>query len=56
MCPLGEGMVNFPEFFKMLAATGFHGPISLHMEYEIEAPTEAARREKVLAATERDYK
>lgn len=56
MCPLGEGMVNFPKFFKMLAASGFAGPISLHMEYEIEAPTEAARREKEMAAIERDFK
>ena len=56
ICPLGEGMVKYPEFFKMLAASGFSGPISLHIEYEIEAPTESARREKVLAAIERDYK
>ena len=55
VCPLGEGMVNYPEFFKLLAASGFSGPISLHIEYEIEAPTERARREKVLAAIERDY-
>ena len=55
ICPLGEGMVNYPEFFKLLAASGFSGPISLHIEYEIEAPTESARRERVLAAIERDY-
>ena len=30
--PLGEGMVD-PRFFKMLAETGFTGPISLHEEY-----------------------
>jgi len=34
MCPLGEGMVNWPGFFSMLAAARFTGPISLHMEYE----------------------
>ena len=34
MCPLGEGMVNWPRFFSMLAAARFTGPISLHMEYE----------------------
>jgi len=34
MCPLGEGMVNWPKFFSMLAAARFSGPISLHMEYE----------------------
>ena len=56
ICPLGEGMVQYPKFFKMLAASSFSGTISLHIEYEIEAPTESARREKVLAAIERDYK
>ncbi len=55
MCPLGRGMVNYPEFFRMLAGIGFNGPISLHIEYEIEAPSESARREKVLLAIERDY-
>jgi sugar phosphate isomerase/epimerase len=55
MCPLGEGMVNFPKFFQLLAASGFSGPISLHVEYEIEGPTESARREKEMAAIEKDY-
>ena len=56
MCPLGEGMVNFPKFFQLLAASGFSGPISLHVEYEIEGPTEAARHEKELAAIGKDFK
>lgn len=30
--PLGEGIVN-PRFFKLLADSGFKGPISLHEEY-----------------------
>lgn len=34
MCPVGEGMVNWPRFFKMLAAAGYSGPISLHVEYD----------------------
>ncbi len=34
-CPLGQGMCKYPELLKMVAATGFHGPVSLHMEYEI---------------------
>jgi len=33
-CALGEGMVNFSEFFKMVKAAGFAGPIQLHMEYD----------------------
>jgi sugar phosphate isomerase/epimerase len=55
MCPLGQGMVDYPKFFSMLAKTGFTGPISLHVEYEVEAPSEAAKHEKELAAIERDY-
>ena len=54
MCPLGEGMVRFPEFFKMLAASGFRGPLSVHLEYEVDAPSESGRREKTLAVIEKD--
>jgi sugar phosphate isomerase/epimerase len=34
MCPIGEGMVNWPQVFGMLAAARFAGPLSLHLEYE----------------------
>jgi len=34
MCPLGEGMVQWPEFFATLKTAQFTGPISLHIEYE----------------------
>jgi sugar phosphate isomerase/epimerase len=34
-CPLGEGMCNFKVLLRMAAEAGFHGPISLHMEYQI---------------------
>jgi L-ribulose-5-phosphate 3-epimerase len=34
MCPLGEGMVRWPEIFTMLRAAQFTGPISMHAEYE----------------------
>jgi sugar phosphate isomerase/epimerase len=33
MCPLGEGMVDWQSFFRMLAAARFTGPISIHQEY-----------------------
>lgn len=56
MCALGEGMVRLKEFFGLLAARGFTGPVSLHVEYEIEGKTESSRRENVLAAIERDYR
>ena len=56
VCPLGEGMVPLEEFFPLLAATDFDGPITLHMEYEIDGPTESARRDNVLKAIEKDYR
>ena len=33
-CPLGQGMCRYKEFLKMVALGGFHGPVSLHLEYE----------------------
>jgi len=53
-CPLGEGMVDWKEFFMALAKAGFAGPVSLHLEYEIPGATAAARRENTLAAATRD--
>lgn len=55
MCPLGQGMVDYPHFFSLLKASGFEGPISLHVEYEIDGSTEAARREKTAEAIEQDF-
>lgn len=53
-CPLGEGMVNFPKFFEMLAASGFNGPITLHQEFDVDGPTQAIRQERTLVAIEKD--
>jgi sugar phosphate isomerase/epimerase len=33
--PLGTGMVRFPQFFSMLAAAHFSGPLQLHFEYPL---------------------
>jgi sugar phosphate isomerase/epimerase len=33
-CPLGEGMVDWPRFFGILAEAGWSGPVSLHVEYD----------------------
>lgn len=33
-CGLGEGMVAFQPFLKMVKESGFQGPLQLHMEYE----------------------
>ena len=53
-CPLGEGMVDWKYFFKTLAQAGFHGPVSLHLEYDIPGRTASARKENTLAAAQRD--
>jgi sugar phosphate isomerase/epimerase len=53
-CPLGEGMVDWKQFFAALAKSGFSGPVSLHMEYEVGGATATAREEKTLAAAARD--
>lgn len=33
-CPMGDGLVPWGKVFSWLAAIGFAGPISLHLEYE----------------------
>jgi len=60
-CPLGEGMCKYQDFLKMAAAGGFHGPISLHVEYQIPGVSDdqgiALSRENVdavMAAARRD--
>ncbi len=58
--PLGQGMVNFKQFFAMLKQAGFHGPIQLHMEYpELAGADRGDRsfripREKLLEIMRRD--
>jgi sugar phosphate isomerase/epimerase len=53
-CPLGQGMVDWKFFFNTIAAAGFQGPISLHMEYEVTGSTTAEREDNILVAVERD--
>jgi sugar phosphate isomerase/epimerase len=53
-CPLGEGMVDWKYYFKALARAGFHGPISLHLEYDIPGATTAAKEDHTLEAVKRD--
>ena len=47
--PLGDGMVRFQQFFGMVAASAFSGPLQLHFEYPLEE-----RREAVFGAMKRD--
>ncbi|MPY88812.1 MAG: TIM barrel protein [Luteitalea sp.] len=53
-CPLGEGMVDWPAFCRMLAEADYQGPVSVHVEYDIEGATPAARRDRALEAARRD--
>jgi sugar phosphate isomerase/epimerase len=53
-CPLGQGMVDWQGFFSIVAESGFHGPISLHIEYAIPGSTAVEREENTLLAAQRD--
>jgi len=58
-CPLGEGMVDFPAYFKLLARQTISAPTSVHFEYPIGGAEHGARelttdRTQVTAAMRRD--
>jgi L-ribulose-5-phosphate 3-epimerase len=53
-CPLGEGMVDWREYFRMLAAANFQGPISMHQEYEPPGEGGSKNEKNVLAAAKKD--
>jgi L-ribulose-5-phosphate 3-epimerase len=53
-CPLGEGMVDWRYFFNALAAGGFQGPISLHLEYGDAGATDPAKEQNILGALRHD--
>jgi len=53
-CPLGEGMVNWDEFFALLVQLPFPGPISIHIEYDPGGNTRVERIDKALAAAQKD--
>ena len=48
-CPLGEGMVDWPKFFDTLAHARFSGPLSLQLDYPVEDPVGAIRRDLAFA-------
>jgi L-ribulose-5-phosphate 3-epimerase len=45
MCPLGQGMVDWPKFLKMLSSAPFNGPLTLHVEYEVSDEHAAIARD-----------
>jgi sugar phosphate isomerase/epimerase len=57
--PMGTGMVQFPEFFRMVKKSGFHGPLQIHYEYPLGGANTGKTKltmpkEEVLAAMKRD--
>jgi L-ribulose-5-phosphate 3-epimerase len=44
-CPLGEGMVDWPRFFGMLARARFLGPISIQIDYQPKDELAAIRHD-----------
>ena len=60
-CPLGEGMVDFPGYFKMLRKAGIAVPMSLHLEYPIGGAEHGARqltgdKQQVIKAMRKDLR
>jgi sugar phosphate isomerase/epimerase len=60
-CPLGQGMCKYGEFMRMVAASGFQGPMSVHIEYQIPGVSDDQGRsltregdDQVMAAAQRD--
>lgn len=47
--PIGQGMVRLPQFFEMLAAARFAGPLQMHFEYPL-----GNQPDQVYAAMRRD--
>lgn len=41
--PLGQGMVNLPKFFQMVAGANFAGPLQLHFEYPLNGADEGMK-------------
>jgi sugar phosphate isomerase/epimerase len=58
-CPLGEGMVNFPEYFAMIKEAKFSGPVQLHTEYPLGGVENGTKtltmdKSKILATIRKD--
>ncbi|UCC97110.1 MAG: TIM barrel protein [Phycisphaerales bacterium] len=43
-CPLGQGMVDFPQYLQMVKQAGLAGPFVLHLEYPLGGAERGARR------------
>jgi sugar phosphate isomerase/epimerase len=58
--PLGQGMVDFPAYFKLLKSYGISVPVSMHFEYDLGGAEHGSRdldaesRKTLFAAMRRD--
>lgn len=50
--PLGEGMVDFQAFFKLLKKLDIEAPLSLHFEYPLYSGKQLSKKEKKTQAVE----
>ena len=57
-CMLGDGMVDFEQYFKIYKQAKLSGPISMHFEYKIydEADSLDIKRKKTMRAMAKDLK
>jgi sugar phosphate isomerase/epimerase len=53
-CPMGEGMVDWPWFAAAVTRSAFAGPISLHVEYDVQGATPEELRRNMMTAAKRD--
>lgn len=58
-CPIGEGMVKLDQFFGLVQAMDFSGPVQIHYEYPLGGANGGARtitipKEEVFAAMKKD--
>jgi sugar phosphate isomerase/epimerase len=50
--PLGQGMVRFPQFFRMLAEARFSGPLQLHIEYPLGGAEAGKKKDLTMSQAE----
>jgi L-ribulose-5-phosphate 3-epimerase len=53
-CPLGKGLVEWAWVGSTLRGSGFSGPISIHIEYEVAGSTPANHAALILGAARQD--
>ena len=56
--PVGEGVVDFKTYFKLVNDLGIKGPITLHLEYPMfpeEEMTVAQKKERAIQLMRKDY-